>query len=83
MDEYKFVELKQRHVEALEEALPEIREKKPIASNGLMVRTAFRSGWFEQQLTDEEVSDLPPGVVLKLANRISKEFARVLEIPKN
>jgi hypothetical protein len=81
--EIKFIELKQRHVEAWTKELPDTKTTSVIVYNGAMVRAAFKAGWFTEMHDPLEVDDMPPGEVSKLASEIAAEFSRVMEVQKN
>jgi hypothetical protein len=76
----KFIELKQRHVEAFAIELPDADKTRLVVYHGAVVRSAVKAGWILEPKI-ENVDDLNPGDVRKLAEAIIKEYARVMDIP--
>lgn len=78
--EVKFVELKQKHVEAFEADLPEAKTCKGSQYNGLVVKAAVKAGWLIEPKVDD-VGEMAPGTVMFLAQEIVQEYARVIALP--
>ena len=79
--EYKFVELKQKHIEAFSKDLPPAEKTTMAVYNGALVRASIKAGWFDGwNVKPEFVDDMKPSEVKKLADLILKEHNRVMEI---
>jgi hypothetical protein len=77
--EVKFVELKQRHVEAFTAETPDPEKTKAIQYFGDVVRAAVKAGWLESPKIDN-VDEMAPKEVKNLALAVLAEFARVMGI---
>lgn len=77
--EIKFIELKQRHVEAFDKERPEFDINRPTIYFGGVVRAAVKAGWLELPKI-ENVEEMKPGEARKLAEAILQEYSRVEEI---
>lgn len=77
--EIKFIELKQRHVEAFASELPDVTKVTAPVYFGGVVRAAVKAGWLEVPKI-ESVEEMKPGEVRKLAEAIMQEYSRVEEI---
>ncbi|MBU2249812.1 MAG: hypothetical protein KKD77_23900 [Gammaproteobacteria bacterium] len=79
--EYEFVELKQKHIEAWSKELPKAEETPMPVYNGAVVRAALKAGWFKDcKVKPEEVGEMSPAVVRKLAEKIVKEYADLMKV---
>jgi hypothetical protein len=79
--DYKFVELKQRHIEAFHKDMPSADKVTMPVYNGAVVRNAIRAGWFDGwEVKPEFVDDMKPSEVRKLAELVVKEYARIMEV---
>lgn len=77
--EIKFVELKQRHIEAFHAELPDISKVTGPAYNSAVVRSALKAGWLVEPVI-EDVGEMDPGDCLELARAIVQEEMRVMRI---
>jgi hypothetical protein len=80
MTEYKFVDLKQKHVEKFNEGVPTVDASKPAIFHGAIVRAAANAGWFDPPLKAEEVDDMSPRLVNNLAMQITKLYGEAMAI---
>jgi len=77
--EIKFVELKQRHIEAFTIELPDAEKTKIAVYYGAIVRAAVKAGWLVEPKIDS-VDEMVPGEVRKLAEAILHEYTSVMDI---
>ena len=82
----KAAQIKQRHLEAYEQAYaddkgPEIRGKGRIA--GATVRWAIRAEWFDGDVTEEAVGELTFKETQKLCDQIDAIYAEITQIDPN
>jgi hypothetical protein len=77
--EIKFVELKQRHIEAFHVDLPDITKVSGPSYSSAVIRSALKAGWLIEPKI-EDVGEMDPGDCLELARAIVQEEMRVMRI---
>lgn len=80
-------DITQRQLEAFEEALRDQSPDGHVANiqgiakfTGVVVRAAARSGWFEKELTDDEVGDMTAVAVKKISDQTYEMYSDMVHL---
>lgn len=75
--------LKQRHLEAWEEAFNAEEVTGASRFAGLVVRAAIKAGWFDDLVSVEAVDDMNPAFVRKLAKQVNDAYVEATTLDPN
>ena len=80
--DYKFVELKQRHIEAFANEMPvKIEDIKIPVYNRMTVCAALKAGWFaDWAVNPDAIMDMSPREVGKIARLVMQEYTNSMEV---
>jgi hypothetical protein len=79
--EVKFVELKQRHIEAFVDGMPDADKTKQAAYIGAAVRSAIKAGWIETPvLKADDVAEMKPRDVSGLFKQVMAQYAEAMAV---
>jgi hypothetical protein len=83
--EIKFIDLKQRHLEAFVKEMPigqDTNNTPVVVYMGLVVRAACKAGWYlEPVFKAEEVDEMSPEDVRNLSAAAMNKYAAAMGIP--
>jgi len=80
-EKVKFIDIRQKHVEAFSSDLPEYAATKPAIYTGAVVRAAAKAGWFDPPIEESAVGDMEPSEVNCIYMAVMAEYARVETVP--
>lgn len=83
--EIKFIDLKQRHLEAFIKEMPigdNVKETPIILYTGIVVRAACKAGWYLEPIFKvEDVDEMLPAQARELFNATMKVYSEAMGIP--
>lgn len=81
-------DITQRQLEAFDDAVAELSPDGRLfnvkgigKARGVLVRSAARAGWFDKDLTDNEIGDMTAGAIARLGQQVDDLYAELTNLP--